>query len=175
MKKTTRDYRHIQFCEGHSKVDFHQLLELFNSAAIWAKNRKIEELKIAIANSNPVVSVWAYQKMIGFGRATSDGIYRGTIWDIVIHPNYQGGGLGRKLVQTILSHHQMCHVERVYLMTTHQQNFYQNIGFEQNQTTTMILQNQPIETEIELTIRNQFYSREQGIGNGEQLEKHSLV
>ena len=43
MNNTTRDYRHIQFCEGHAKVDIPQLVALFNSAAIWAKNRKIEE------------------------------------------------------------------------------------------------------------------------------------
>ncbi len=157
MKNTTRDYRQIQFCEGHSTVDISQLLALFNSAAIWAKNRKREDLDTAIANSNPVVSVWDNKTMIGFGRATSDCVYRGTIWDIVIHPNYQGGGLGRKLVETILSHPRMCHVERVYLMTTYQQNFYKRIGFEQNQTTTMILHNQPIEGEIELTTRNQHH------------------
>lgn len=154
MENTTRDYRHIQFCEGNSKVDLVQLMALFDSAAVWAKNRKIEDLEIAITNSNPVVSVWDSQKMIGFGRATSDCVYRGTIWDIVIHPNYQGGGLGRKLVQTILSHPRMCHVERVYLMTTYQQDFYKRIGFQYNQTTTMILHNQPMAGEIELTTRN---------------------
>lgn len=154
MKKISRNYSHIQFYEGHSKVDIHQLIELLNSAAIWAKNRKIQELEIAIANSNPVVTVWDNKQMIGFGRATSDCIYRGTIWDVVIHQNYQGGGLGRKLVQTILSHPRMCHVERVYLMTTYQQKFYQRIGFEYNQSTTMILQNQPIEQQVELTNSN---------------------
>ena len=56
MKNTTKNYRHIQFCKGHSKVDIPQLVALFNSAAIWAKNRKIEDLEIAIANSNSVVS-----------------------------------------------------------------------------------------------------------------------
>ena len=154
MQKTTRDYSHIQFCEGHSKVDIHQLIELFNSAAIWAKNRKIEELEIAIANSNPVVTVWDGKQMIGFSRATSDCIYRGTIWDVVIHENYQGGGLGRKLVQTILSHPRMSHVERVYLMTTYQQKFYERIGFKYNQSTTMTLYNQPIQGEIELINSN---------------------
>ena len=49
----------------------------------------------------------------------------------------------------------MSHVEKVYLMTTYQQNFYKRIGFEYNQSTTMILHNQPIEEEIELTTKNQ--------------------
>ncbi|EAZ92011.1 hypothetical protein CY0110_00095 [Crocosphaera chwakensis CCY0110] len=79
--------------------------------------------------------------MIGFCRGTSDGVYRATIWDVVIHKDYQGLGLGRKLVETALSHPLMSQVERVYLMTTYQQNFYQKIGFQENKSTTMVLQN----------------------------------
>ena len=70
---------------------------------------------------------------------TSDGIYRATIWDVVVHPEYRGIGLGSKLVETILSHPHIRKVERVYLMTTHQQSFYEKIGFQQNSTTTMLL------------------------------------
>jgi N-acetylglutamate synthase-like GNAT family acetyltransferase len=73
-------------------------------------------------------------------------VYRATIWDVVVHPDYQGAGLGRKLVQTVIMHPQVCRVERVYLMTTHQQEFYKKIGFEMNSTTTMVLFNQPIES-----------------------------
>ncbi|MHC5828416.1 MAG: GNAT family N-acetyltransferase, partial [Nostoc sp.] len=79
---------------------------------------------------------------IGCARATSDGIYRATIWDVVIHPEYQNHGLGSYLVETVLSHPRMRCVERVYLMTTHQQGFYEKIGFQLNTTTTMVLHNQ---------------------------------
>ena len=63
-----------------------------------------------------------------------------------MHPDYQGAGLGRKLVQTVLSHPLMSRIERVYLMTTNQQAFYERIGFEENQTTTMVLFQREIET-----------------------------
>ena len=138
------DCRHIQFCDRKSDIDYDQLQELFGLGAFWAKDRKIEDWKVAIANSEPVISLWDSNRLIGFARATSDGIYRGTIWDVVIHPDYQGAGLGRKLVETVLSHPRMSRVERVYLMTTHQQRFYERIGFECNSTTTMVLHNQPL-------------------------------
>jgi N-acetylglutamate synthase-like GNAT family acetyltransferase len=137
------DCRHIQFRDQRSQIDLHQLQLLFRVAAFWAQDRRDEELAIAIANSEPVISAWDGQQMIGFARATSDGIYRATIWDVVIHPTYQGAGLGRKLVQTVLSHPKMSRVERIYLMTTHQQQFYERIGFEQNTSTTMLLHNRP--------------------------------
>lgn len=135
------DCRHIQFCAQKSVIDIYKLQELFNLAAFWARDRKLEDLKIAIDNSNPVVTVWDENRTIGFARATSDGIYRATIWDVVVHPDYQGLGLGRKLVEAVLSHPLVNRVERVYLMTTRQQQFYERIGFQENSTTTMVLYN----------------------------------
>jgi len=135
------DCRHIQFCAEKSKIDLEQLQGLFNLTAFWAQERKIEDLEVAIANSDPVISVWDETRLIGFARATSDGVYRASIWDVVIHPEYRGAGLGSKLVETVVSHPRLSRVERVYLMTTHQQSFYQKIGFKENQTTTMVLSN----------------------------------
>lgn len=138
------DCRNMQFCDRKSQIDYHQLQELFHLGSFWGRDRKIEDLQVAIANSEPVISVWEGERLIGFARATSDGVYRGTIWDVVIHPDYRGVGLGHKLVETVLSHPRMNRVERVYLMTTNQQHFYEHIGFETNSTTTMVLYNHPI-------------------------------
>ena len=154
MTSTTRDSSHIQFCIGHDRVDLEHLQHLFKVAAFWARERKSEDWKIAIANSEPVDTVWDSEKTIGFARATSDGIYRATIWDVAIHPDYQGSGIGRKLVQTVLSHPRMSRVERVYLMTTYKQSFYERIGFQYNASTTMVLENQPLEENVEIEIIN---------------------
>ncbi|MEM7759481.1 MAG: GNAT family N-acetyltransferase [Cyanobacteria bacterium P01_A01_bin.40] len=135
------DCSHIQFCVDKSKVDFAQLQHLFSRTAFWARSRNMDELEIAIDNSNPVVTVWDTERLIGFARATSDGVYRAAIWDVVVDPDYQGAGLGRKLVQTVLSHPLVSKVERVYLTTTHKQSFYEKIGFGRNETTTMVLHN----------------------------------
>lgn len=138
------DCRHIQFqyTEIFSADTLYQLQALFNATAHWAQERCLEDLSIAIAHSKPVVTAWDGDRLIGFARATSDGVYRATIWDVVIHADYQGAGLGRKLVQTVLSHPHVSRVERVYLMTSQQQRFYECIGFEPNATTTMVLHNQ---------------------------------
>ena len=135
------DCSHIQFCVEKSKVDFGQLQRLFTKTAFWAQERSIDDLEIAIANSNPVVTVWDKERLIGFARANSDGVYRAAIWDVVIDPDYQGLGLGRKLVETVIAHPLLSKVERVYLTTTHQQSFYERIGFKRNDTTTMVLHN----------------------------------
>ncbi|MEC4892067.1 MAG: GNAT family N-acetyltransferase [Oscillatoria sp. PMC 1051.18] len=141
------DCSNILFCADKTKTDYKQLQALFKLSAFWAVERTREEWEIAIANSDPVINVWDGERLIGFARATSDCIFRATIWDVVVHPEYRGVGLGRKLVETVLSHPRLNRVERVYLMTTHKQSFYKRIGFEENSSTTMVLSNnvnQPI-------------------------------
>ncbi|MEM9151326.1 MAG: GNAT family N-acetyltransferase [Cyanobacteria bacterium P01_F01_bin.3] len=152
------DSRHIQFryTSVFTQAQLAQLCELFAAAAFWAKDRRPEEMERAIAHSNPVVTAWDGDNIIGFSRATSDGVFRATIWDVVIHPDYQGAGLGRRLVETLIAHPHMNQVERTYLMTTHQQRFYERIGFEQNSTTTMVLYNRPLGELLELSERAGF-------------------
>lgn len=128
------------------QLDLGQLLELFQVAAFWARDRRIEDLETAIAHSNPVVSAWQDDKLVGFARATSDGVYRATIWDVVVHPGHQSQGIGRKLVQTVLSHPHISEVERVYLMTTFKEKFYERVGFQRNSSTTMVLHQNPMES-----------------------------
>lgn len=131
----------IQFCYDPEKINIATLQNLLNLCAFWAEGRSKEGLEIAIANSNPVISLWDGEYLIGFSRATTDCVYRATIWDVVIHPEYRGIGLGSKLVETMLAHPRLNRVERVYLMTTYQQNFYKEIGFQENHTTTMVIYN----------------------------------
>ena len=140
------DSRHIQFryTQIFTPYQLNQLCDLFKLAAFWAEDRRPSAMAKAIAHSKPVVTAWDDERLIGFTRATSDGVFRATIWDVVIHPDYRGAGLGRRLVETLIAHPHMNKVERTYLMTTHQQRFYERIGFEQNSTTTMVLYNQLI-------------------------------
>ena len=124
------------------QLDLNQLLTLFQVAAFWARDRRLEDLQTAIDHSDPVVSAWQGDQLVGFARATSDGVYRATIWDVVVHPDYQSQGIGRKLVETVLSHPHVSRVERVYLMTTFKEKFYERVGFQRNSSTTMVLHQQ---------------------------------
>lgn len=141
----TIDCREVQFSDAQT-IDLNQLQSLFNATAFWAQNRPIEDLALALSHSYPVVSAWHNDQLIGFARATSDWVYRATIWDVVVNPAYQGAGIGRKLIHTILSNPAMTKVERIYLMTTQQQEFYKRIGFDVNPSTTMLLINQSTST-----------------------------
>ena len=83
-----------------------------------------------LAGSGAVVSLWQGKRLVGFGRASSDGVYRAVLWDVVVPEDLQGQGLGRRLVEALLNARTLRSVERVYLMTTNSSGFYEQLGFE---------------------------------------------
>ena len=139
------DNRGIRFSLNKDEVQVETLIDLFNRNAFWAQDRDPVDFQRALDHSFPVVSVWDDRRMIGFGRATSDGVYRAVIWDIVVDGDYRKRGLGRKLVETLIAHPHVQGVERVYLFTTHQQGFYERIGFVENKSTTLVLMGKALE------------------------------
>ena len=57
-----------------------KLQKLLDTNAFWSKNRTINDLKKCLANSDVVISLWVGKEIVGFGRALTDGIYRGVLW-----------------------------------------------------------------------------------------------
>ena len=83
-----------------------------------------------LAGSDAVVSLWRGKRLVGFGRATSDGFSRAVLWDIVVAGDLQGHGLGRRVLEELLHAPAVVGVERVYLMTTKSAGFYRQLGFQ---------------------------------------------
>ena len=77
--------------------------------------------------------------MIGFGRATTDEIFRAVLWDVVVDKRFQKKGLGKKIVHTILLSPEVSKVEKVYVMTTNCKTFYSNLGFKIVQGQNLML------------------------------------
>ncbi len=83
-----------------------------------------------LRGSEAVVSAWQGERLVGFGRATSDGQYRAVLWDVVVARDQEGQGLGRRLVEALLEVPAIASAERVYLMTTNSHGFYERLGFK---------------------------------------------
>ena len=80
-----------------------KLQKLLDRNAFWAKSRTINDLKKCLANSDVIVSLWIGNEIVGFGRALTDGIYRGVLWDKVIDQSHQGKGFGTLIIKNLLS------------------------------------------------------------------------
>ena len=106
-----------------------QLQQLLDAHSFWAGGRSQRELSRMLAGSQAVVSAWQGSRLVGFGRATSDGVFRAVVWDVVVAGEHQGRGLGRRIVEALLQEPVLQGVERVYLMTTNSSGFYEQLGF----------------------------------------------
>ncbi len=116
-----------------------KLQDLFNQNALWAKNRNKEQIKKMLANSNLIITLWNNNDLIGFGRATTDKVYRAVLWDIVISKKVQRIGLGKIIVEELLKDKKIRSVEKVYLMTTDGKDFYKQLGFKDNINQSLML------------------------------------
>ncbi|MCP9775624.1 GNAT family N-acetyltransferase [Cyanobium sp. WAJ14-Wanaka] len=107
-----------------------KLQRLLDQHTFWAQGRSRSQLRQMLAGSAAVASLWRGKRLVGFGRASSDGVFRAVLWDVVIPEDLQGQGLGRQLVEALLQSPKLRAVERIYLMTTNSANFYGQLGFQ---------------------------------------------
>ena len=110
-----------------------KLQEFLNQNTFWAQNRTKNDLKKCLANSDVIISIWLSNKIVGFGRGLSDGVFRGVLWDIVIDKNHQGKGYGKLVVQNLLNS------KKIYLMTTNKKLFYSHMDFEEVHSQKLLI------------------------------------
>ena len=116
-----------------------KLQKLLDRNAFWAQSRTINDLKKCLANSDVIVSLWAGTEIVGFGRALTDGIYRGVLWDIVIDQNHQGKGFGTLIVKNLLSSKNIKNTKKIYLMTTNKKLFYSQFDLKEVTSQDLLL------------------------------------
>jgi len=114
---------------------------LFNQNTEWAKDRTIDQIKQMLKNSNVIITLWTNSNLVGFGRATTDQVYRAVLWDIVVSKDLQRVGLGKIIVEELLKDKKINSAEKVYLMTTDSKDFYKQLGFKVNINQSLMMLN----------------------------------
>ena len=108
-------------------------LEKLCDAVGWVR-RPLSKVKTAIDHSVTTISliykINAHRKLIGFARATSDYAFNATIWDVVVHPDFQGYGLGSALMHQLIQQLRNYDINTITLFADpHVISFYHNLGF----------------------------------------------
>ena len=86
-------------------VDFKKIIELYDSDGWTAYTKDLDSLKIAFENSTLVnLAVSDEGEVIGLTRSVSDSISIHYLQDIIVSPNYQRKGIGRKLLEKSLEY-----------------------------------------------------------------------
>ncbi len=112
------------------EVPASDLQQLYESVGWTTYAEDLPALVAAIQGSHHVVTAWEGGKLVGLARCVSDGVSIAYIQDILVAPNSQRKGLGRRLVQDCLSRY--AHVRQKVLLTDdrpQQLAFYASLGF----------------------------------------------
>ncbi|MFM7313758.1 MAG: GNAT family N-acetyltransferase [Cyanobium sp.] len=120
-----------------------QLQQLFEQHCFWARGRDLRSLRRMLRRSDVAVTLWQDRRLIGFGRATSDGVYRAVLGDVVVEAPLQGRGLGQRIVGELLRCPMIREVERVYLMSTNSAGFYRRLGFDTSHRQHLLVWHRP--------------------------------
>ena len=105
-----------------------QLKELFSSVR-WESAKEPQTLALAFLFSSNVISCWDGDKLIGIIRSMDDGYWSANIDCLVVHKDYQGKGIGRKLLEVLLEQIKDIKYINVAPDSRKQIKFYKKAGF----------------------------------------------
>lgn len=120
----------IRFQYDCSNVDWDTVSSILESVHMTHFEGDVH--KTAFENSHTVVFVYDEDRLIGFGRAISDCAYQAAIYDVAVSQAYQGKGLGRKIVNSIVNSLPQCSF--ILYATPGKEGFYEKLNFKKMKT-----------------------------------------
>lgn len=105
-----------------------EFIGLFNSVSWERTARRVKENKNSTVFA---VSLYVDNCIVGMGRVVGDGSYF-TIYDLVVHKDYQGLGLGSIILKEIIEWYKTIEDDDTFLYVNASKNkekFYQKFGF----------------------------------------------
>jgi len=85
----------------------------------------------AFEASHTTVFVYHADRLIGFGRAISDGVYQAAIYDCAVLPEFQGKGIGTTIICELVTRLSADGIEWIGLIAERgSHGFYSRLGFK---------------------------------------------
>lgn len=101
----------------------------FLARAYWAKGRPRERTERALANSL-AFGLYDGEKQIGIARVVTDYAIFAYLCDVFIHEDYRSRGLGKWLIETVMSHPDLQGLRRWTLATRDAHGLYRQFGWD---------------------------------------------
>ena len=111
-----------------SKIKIEAVHDYLCHRSYWAKGRSVERVRKSIDNSICFGLYDAEENMLGFARVVTDKVVFAYLMDFFIFEEYQGNGLGKKLVKHIIEQPDL-QVRLWFLATATAHKFYEKFGF----------------------------------------------
>ena len=119
----------------HSSLDWNELSRLYRIAPLGDK--KPEDLKVAFSNSMYKCFLFENGVLIGAGRGLADGVDCSYLCDVAVHPDFQGRGLGKAIIEK-LKEMSAGHRKIILYANPGKEGFYKKLGFMRMRTAMAI-------------------------------------
>ena len=131
----------MQFTWHFDQTDIHwdELSGLYRIAPLDTKLP--DHLKLVFSNSKFKCFVYHENLLVGAGRGLADGKDTSYLCDIAVHPDYQGLGLGKAIVQNLVKL-SAGHRKIILYASPGKEGFYARLGFKRMNTAMAIFQNE---------------------------------
>jgi GNAT superfamily N-acetyltransferase len=95
----------------------------------WSSAEKPDQLYNALLNSHSFITAWHNQKLVGLGNAISDGYLVVYYPHLIVHPEYQGKGVGKLILKKFQEKYGNFH-QQILVADGKAIDFYEKCGFE---------------------------------------------
>ena len=115
------------------EINIEKIIKLYK-ANKWSSAEKPDLLYKALMNSDSLITAWDGNRLVGLGNAISDGYLVVYYPHLLVHPDYQGKGIGRMIVDKFQNKYGNFHQQ---LLTADGKaiDFYRKCGFEKAGST----------------------------------------
>jgi len=115
------------------EVNKEKIIELYQ-ANKWSSAEKPDLLYKALMNSDSLITAWDGNRLVGLGNAISDGYLVVYYPHLLVHPDYQGKGIGRMIVDRFQKKYENFH-QQMLTADGRAIDFYRKCGFEKAGST----------------------------------------
>jgi GNAT superfamily N-acetyltransferase len=112
------------------RLDLEVIHDFLARQSYWATGRSMETIKRSIENS-VAFGVYRGEALVGFARVITDYATFAWLADVFVLDSERGQGLGKWLVEVILSHPELQGFRRWLLATKDAHELYRKFGFEE--------------------------------------------
>lgn len=113
-----------------SRLDLDLIHDFLDRESYWATGRSLDTIRRSIEHSLSF-GVYKGARQIGFARVVTDYATFGWLADVFILEEFRGAGLGKWLVEVILSHPLLQGFRRWTLATKDAHELYRQFGFKE--------------------------------------------
>lgn len=104
------------------------ILQLYR-ANQWSSANKPQKLHKALLNSHSLITAWDGSMLVGLGNAISDGHLVVYYPHLLVHPDYQGKGIGQMILEKMQERYGDFHMQML-IADGRAIDFYKKNGFE---------------------------------------------